>query len=383
MTRLPFTEEEVRARQLLQSWMAQCGLQVRIDAAGNVIGRRPGRGTEAPAVTVGSHVDTVANGGRFDGALGVLAGLEVLETMNERGLATAHPVELIVFAPEEANRFGFSAVGSRAMAGKVDREVPFQLRDGGETLAQAWERLGARPAALHEAAVPKGGLRAFVELHIEQGVTLEQAGAPIGIVRGIVGIGRLMVTFRGRGGHSGTVSMTQRNDALVAMAEVALTIETVARAIPPAVGTVGRIVVEPNQPTIIPTRCTFWTDLRAREAADLESLMAAVEEEAQAVAMRRRLEFEVKRLSCAPPVHLSEGVQETIHQAAEAVGARAVELYSGAGHDASHMAEITETGMIFVPCRLGISHDPAEWTEPSQAAVGAEVLLETLLRLAG
>lgn len=382
VARFSFTDEERAAKDLVAKYMEEAGLVVREDAVGSLIGRREGRDREAPAILVGSHVDSVNGGGDFDGPLGVLAGVEALQTMNEQGLELEYPVEVVAFTDEEGARFSFGMIGSRATAGTLSPEE-LRLEDAdGVSIAEAMRSRGLDPERVPEAARPEGSVKAYVELHIEQGRVLENEGLPVGVVTGIAGPLWVRFSLTGETGHAGTTPMDLRNDALAAAAEVMGIIEQESAGTGTTVGTVGQIEAKPGGINIIPGQVEFSLDLRDIDEKVRDGAEERILERAREACRRRGVGMEVEELQRMPPVPCSEDVQSAMERACEEVGVRPFALPSGAGHDGMHLAEICPIGMIFVRSKDGVSHNPAEWSSEEDCAAGAGVLYQTVLELA-
>lgn len=385
VTRLAFTPADQSARRLFQDKLAAAGLRVRVDAIGNVFGRRGGRETALPPVLLGSHMDSVPNGGRFDGPLGVLSALEVVRMLDDARAQTRRPVEVACFAAEESSRFGSGTLGSKAVVGKLKPDMLDRLRDPeGRTLAEVLQECGLLPDRLPEVRRRPGEYHAYLELHLEQGAVLEHAGIPIGLVTGIAAPTRFHVTYTGRADHSGATPMGLRRDALVSGAELVLSVRRIvlAHGSPTSVGTVGVLRVQPGAMNVIPGQASLGIDLRDIDADAKSRIAKKVQAAARRIARKWKLDVSVETLTDESPVPLSERVRQVSAAACQACGIPFQELPSGAGHDAMYIAEIAETGMIFVRCREGISHNPAEFVEPQDIAAGAAVLAETALRLA-
>lgn len=381
VTRLSFTEAERSAQALLQDYMKEANLIVRLDEVGNLIGRRPGRKYESPSILIGSHIDTVFNGGRFDGALGVLAGLEVLQSLEEDGISTDYPLEVIAFKDEEGARFSFGMMGSRGLAGTLSLDALEHADAKGITLHQAMLEAGLHPNRINAAARKPEEVKAYVELHIEQGKVLEAANLPVGIVQGISGLAWLKFVVSGEAGHAGATPMTLRIDPLAAAAEMLHMIEAEAQATKSAVATVGQLQVFPGGINIVPGRVEFTLDVRDLNSDVLNALVGSILEKAHEVASCRRVSLQVHQLEHLEPVPCSDRIQEVIRQAFLKQGCTPFSLGSGAGHDGMQFAGRFPIGMIFVRSRHGISHNPAEWTSPEDCALGAEILLETIQAL--
>jgi allantoate deiminase len=384
VTRLSFTDEVRAAKDRVASYMEEAGLSVKEDAAANLIGRREGRDPDAPAVLVGSHVDSVYNGGDFDGPLGVLAGVEVVHAMEEQGVETEHPVEVVVFTDEEGARFSFGMIGSRALAGKLTPEDLERYDDSdGVSIAEAMRASGLDPGRVGEAARPAGSVGGYVELHIEQGRVLENEDLPAGIVTGIAGAVWFRFALEGETGHAGATPMSLRHDSLAAAAEIIGLAEAEASATGTTVATVGQLSLEPGGINIIPGRVEFSLDLRDIDEAVRDGVERRIREGAQEICRRRGVALEVEVLQRIAPAPCSELVMHAVERAFERLDLRPHTLPSGAGHDGMHLAEVCPMGMIFVRSRDGVSHSPEEWSTKEDCAAGGEVLCWTVLDLAG
>jgi allantoate deiminase len=384
VTRLSLTEEERAAKDLVASYMEEAGLSVYEDAVGNLFGRREGRDPGSPTVLVGSHVDSVYNGGNFDGPLGVLAGIEVLQTMGERGMETEHPIEVVAFTDEEGARFSFGMIGSRALAGKLGAGDLENYEDGdGVSVAEAMRVYGLDPEKVGDAARPEGSIEAYVELHIEQGRVLESEDLPVGVVTGIAGAVWLRFILDGETGHAGATPMNLRRDALAAAAEIMGLIEAETAKTGTAVGTVGQLDLEPGGINIIPGKVRFSLDLRDIDEGVRDGVEARIMEGAEEVCRRRGVELEVETLQRLAPAPCSDLVRGAAERACRRLGIRVLALPSGAGHDGMQLANLCPMGMIFVRSRGGVSHNPNEWSSREDCAAGAEVLFRTVLDLAG
>ena len=383
VTRLSFTDEERAAKNLVASFMEEAGLVVREDAVGNLYGRREGNDPDAPAVLVGSHVDSVYEGGNFDGPLGVLAGIEVVQAMEEGGVETDHPVEVVAFTDEEGARFSFGMIGSRALAGHLSTG-DLEHEDGdGISVADAMRGYGLDPERIEDARRQQGSLAAYLELHIEQGRVLEAENLPAGIVTGIAGPVWLRFSIRGESGHAGATPMNRRHDALAAAAQLVGVVEEEASSAPSAVGTVGQIEARPGGINIIPGGVDFSVDLRDIDVGVRDAVEGRIRERAQEICDRRGVELGLEELQRLDPAPCSEEVRDVISRACEEVGIRPHSLPSGAGHDGMHLASICPMGMIFVRSKDGISHNPREWSSQEDCEAGCKVLYLTVLDLAG
>lgn len=383
VTRLSFTAEERAAKNLVARFMQEAGLTVREDEAGNLIGRKEGKNPAAPVVLVGSHVDSVPHGGDFDGPLGVLAGVEALHTMQEQGVETEHPIEVIAFTDEEGTRFGFGMIGSRAIAGRLRPEDLLAKDKDGVTIAEAMRQSGLDPDQVHKAVRAPGSVKAYVELHIEQGKVLESRGLAVGVVSGIAGPIWMKYVLEGEAGHAGSTPMTMRRDPLAAASEIMLCIEREASRTGTTVATVGRVQAFPGGVNVIPGRVEFTLDLRDVDEAVRDQVEERILREATAICERRGIRLQVEPMQRVAPAPCSSEVQEAIRAACAAEGLESFSLPSGAGHDGMQLVDLCPVGMIFARSKDGISHNPAEYTSKEDCAKGADVLYRTILALAG
>ncbi|MCL5257046.1 MAG: Zn-dependent hydrolase [Chloroflexi bacterium] len=382
-SRFTYTPEYVEAKDLVTGWMKEAGLTVRTDAAGNTIGRIDGRNAEAPAVLLGSHIDTVQNGGRFDGPVGVLGAIEAVQLAVESGILFSHPVEVVVFVEEEGGRFGSSLLGSRAMMGQLPEDILQRTDKNGVTLAQAMKGAGLDHERLHDAVRQPADISAYLEMHIEQGTVLDSLGRRVGVVTDIAGPFFLNLTIRGRAGHAGATPMDRRQDALVAAAEIISAAESMARESSSAlVMTVGRISVKPGAINIIPGEVVMSVDIRDVDKGRRDNAAAALRHRIGEICLSRGVECRVEELLNVPPVPLSARVIGAIATACRELGLPEKRLVSGAGHDAQVLAQFVDAGMIFLRSKNGISHAPEEWTDKEDIHWGTEVLYRSLLALA-
>ena len=376
VSRLGLSADEQRARDLVGGWLSAKGAIVRRDAAANVFARF---GDEGETILVGSHLDSVPEGGRFDGALGVLCAVEALESLVEAKTKLRRPVEVVAWADEEGARFGVGLFGSTAAFGRLGRGVGDRRDRDGVSIADALRALGERgdPAAARRDPTE---LAAYLELHIEQGPRLDAAGLPLGVVSGIVGIYHARVTIRGRADHAGATVMTARADALAAASEIVLAVERIARGRSDSVGTVGEIRVRPGAKNVVPGECVFSLDLRA--ARDHDGLVREVLASVTSIASARAVEASVDELARVPVTALDPRIRDVLKRATRSVGVDAPELVSGAGHDAQNPAlSGVPTGMIFVRSTGG-SHTPREFASVDDAALGAQALANAIKELA-
>jgi len=383
VTRPGFSPKEEQAKALVRRWMAEAGLETRVDAALNLIGTRLGRDKKAPVIMTGSHLDSVPNGGKFDGVLGVLGAIEAMRSVNAAKIETQRTIEVIVFTAEEPNPFGVSTFGSRALSGSLPQGALERADPRGRTLDEILSRRGGKPEDIASARTDSSGVAAFVELHIEQGPVLDSRKIPIGIVSHLCGINRLHIDVRGRADHAGTTSMDLRRDALVAASEVILAIEGICRSKGEGVvGTVGKMNLTPNQVNVVPGHIALEVDLRALDHEIFDKIKREILEACKATAQRRGLEISLTQTSAEPPIELPESLSHMIAKVCETLGVSYLMMPSGAGHDANRMAKITRTAVIFVSSHQGLSHCPQEWTDERDIETGVRVLCETLVRLA-
>lgn len=379
VTRLALSDEDKAARDLLRQWMEGAGLQVRIDDFGNMIGLRPGTAA-GPPVRLGSHADSQPRGGRYDGILGVLGALEVIRTLNDVGIETARPIELVNWTNEEGARFEPAMQCSGAVAGAFSRQYVYDRTDQqGMRFEDALRRIDYQG----EEANRPGPAAAYLELHIEQGPALEAAGVAVGVVEGIVGITWQEVTLVGQADHAGPSPMALRHDALVAAAEVIAAVDAIPRGIDTVgVGTVGRLAVEPNVINIIPGTVTFSVDFRHPDGAILERMAQQLAARAAEVAAAHGVRCEINRFWTSEPTPFDAGIVSSVQHACDKLELPSLRLWSGAGHDAKYMADISPTGMIFVRSQGGLSHCEQEYSTPDDIEAGANVLLLATARLA-
>ena len=379
VTRLGLSPEEQQARELIGGWLRARGATVRRDPAGNIYGRF---GAGGPAILVGSHIDSVPEGGRFDGALGVLCAVEAVDALRDDGVRFRRPVEVVGWCDEEGARFGVGLFGSYAAFGRLPGGAAQRADKSGVTIADALRAMGESGDPT-EARRDPAELAAYLELHIEQGPRLAEQGIALGVVSDIVGILHARVTVHGRQDHAGATIMTARADALAAAAEMVLAVETAARALPDAVGTVGELAVRPGAKNVVPGECVFSLDLRARNEAIVEQLTRDVRVAIRRIGDARGVKSSLDVLSRVPAVPLDLELRDLFHRSANAVGIEAPDLFSGAGHDAEN-AQLAgvPTGMLFVRSTGG-SHNPNELATLDDAVLGARALALALKELAG
>jgi N-carbamoyl-L-amino-acid hydrolase len=388
VTRLVFSVKELRSRQLLIHLMRQAGLKIHIDAIGNIFGRVDGTKPKAPAVLAGSHLDTVIHGGKYDGPVGVIGALEAVRTIRENNIAVRSPLEVVCFVGEESSRFGFSTLGSSLLAGEVHpKDLTNAVDAQGTKLEDVLSSLGISRRNLNSIKRDPKGLKAYLELHIEQGPILEAKSKRIGLVTAIAAPSRFRVIFKGQSDHSGTTPMEMRKDALVASAQLIEFVEKTCRrhssmAKGRVVGTVGAIKVEPGVINAVPGKAELSVDIRSISARAKDRVARMVEQRARAIARRRGVGVEILPIREESPVPLDKRLLRATRRICDEKGIDYEIMPSGAGHDAMQMAKITAAGMIFVPSMRGISHNPMEWTDPEDICLGAQLLMETMISIA-
>lgn len=379
LRRLALSDEDRMVRDWLTEACVAADLQVAVDEIGNIFASRPGTDPDASPIGFGSHLDTQPAGGRFDGVLGVLGGLEVMRTLHDTGYETARPLTLVDWTNEEGARFAPSYMCSGVWAGEIDAEPMMGGVDrDGRTFADELERIGYRGPE------PVGARRFghFVELHIEQGPVLEAEGATIGVVTGGQGIAWFDGRITGRDSHAGTTPMAMRHDAMAALAEVTLAIEAIASAATPAgVGTLGEAEVRPGSRNTVPGAAVFRAEFRHPDGASLTAMQAALSDRTHEIARRRGVEITIEPIWRKDPLTFAPEVVDAVEAAAAAGGFTHRRMVSGAGHDSFYVAATCPTGMIFVPCAGGLSHNEEESATEADCAAGAQVLLDTVLRL--
>ena len=380
LTRVFLSPEQRAVNELVLGWMRDAGMSARLDAIGNCVGRHEGERPGLPCLMLGSHLDTVRDAGRYDGMLGVVTAIECVAALDDRRLPFA--IEVVGFGDEEGVRFGSTLLGSRAVAGKFDSALLDRAGYDGAKLSEALTAFGLDPARIGEAAHASSDVLAYVELHIEQGPVLEAEGLPVGVVTAINGGYRFAIEVEGMAGHAGTVPMTLRRDALAAAAECVLAVESTARTLPEVVGTVGRIEALPGAMNVIPGRARFSVDLRAPTDAGRAQAWHALSARFDAVAKARNVTITSSPLWEARTAPCDPALQRRLAEAIAAEGLPVRRLPSGAGHDGMAIIDIAPIGMLFVRCKGGISHHPAEAVSVEDVATAARVLLRFIERFA-
>lgn len=378
VSRVAYSDADLAGRAYIMDLMREQGLKVRVDTAGNIIGRREGRQDDLPVIMFGSHIDSVPGGGNYDGDVGVIGAIEAMQLLDENGITTRHPLEVVVFTDEEGG-----LTGSRAMIGQLTDSALEVVSHSGLTVREGIRFVGGNPNRLDLAERKTGELLAFIELHIEQGAILDEEDVDIGVVEGIVGIRWWEVTVEGFANHAGTTPMDRRWDAMVSAAELVLAINHVATTMPGRqVATVGRIRAEPGAPNVVPGEVVMSLEIRDLDARKMQQVFGRIQAEAKQIADTRFTPIRFRELDVAsPPAPTDQQMRRIIAASADELDLSFKLMPSGAGHDAQDMTHIAPTGMIFVPSKDGISHSPKEYTSPEDMANGASVLLKTVLAI--
>lgn len=382
--RLAFTLEDWQAKEYVISLMQEMGLKVRIDAFGNIIGRLEGLNSSAKVVATGSHLDTVPEGGHYDGVVGVVGALAAVKALQGKSKLT-HPLEIIIFAAEESSRFGYATMGSKVIVGTVNASLWTKVKDRkGISLADALAAQGFNLSNIASAVRRKEEFKAFLELHIEQGPILEAEKISIGIVEAIAAPTRLKITIEGMAAHSGATPMNQRRDALVSAAMIILAVQEIAteQAHLGTVGTVGALQVHPGVMNVVPGLVEMWVDIRGINHESIIETLQEIKDAISTIAEGQDTPIAIEVLSSDKPVSMDETVKSIIEDACRTTGKSYRRMPSGAGHDAMNMVTLAPSGMIFIPCRDGNSHNPDEYAELEDIMSGIEVLTETLFQLA-
>jgi N-carbamoyl-L-amino-acid hydrolase len=375
--RVAYSQADLEGREFVMDLMQSANLDVTIDAAGNIIGRREGSESNLAPIMFGSHTDSVPEGGNFDGPLGSLGGIEVAQTLLERGIETRHPIEVVIFQNEEGGK-----TGSRAMIGKVTERDLALTAHSGKTIGGGIDFIGGDPTRLDAAIRHPGDIAAFLELHIEQGAVLENAGVTIGVVEGIVGIKRWSVTIEGAANHAGTTPMDARRDALLTAARFIELVNSVVTSVPGThVGTVGQIEAFPGAPNVVPGRVSLSLEIRDLAMQQIDQLFESIATEATQLGSRNGTTVGLEQFYQSEAAPTEESIRVAIAESAEELNLTHMRMPSGAGHDAQSIAQIAPVGMVFVPSEGGISHSPLEYSKHEDVVAGANVLLRTVLKL--
>jgi len=375
LTRIFMSREQRAVDDLTLGWMREAGMSARLDAIGNVVGRYEGETEGAPCLMLGSHLDTVRNAGKYDGMLGVIAAIDCVHTLNERGRRLPFAIEVVGFADEEGVRFGSTLLGSRAIAGTFDAKLLENRDKDGTSMREALAAFGLDPERVGDAVRRRGDILAYAELHIEQGPVLEAEGLPVGVVTAINGANRFTVEIEGMAGHAGTVPMSLRRDALAAASECVLAIESRCSREPELVGTVGRLEAAPGATNVIPGNVRFTIDLRAPSDEQRRRASVDINEAIPSICARRGVRVTVRPTHEGRTATCAGWMQQQIASAIEAEGLPVRRLPSGAGHDGMALVDLVDIGMLFVRCKDGISHNPLEAITVADAELSARVFL--------
>jgi allantoate deiminase len=382
--RLTLSKEDRQAVETVKGWMEEAGLTAKIDHFGNLIGRIEGENPDAPILMLGSHIDSQPYGGRFDGTIGVLGALEVIQTMKENHIVPNRPMEVVAFSDEEGCRFNKGLFGVRGILGKLeDDELERQDKDG-VTRREALIEFGCDPSKFKESEYPKGSIGSFLEMHIEQGPVLENKNKPVGIVTGISGPLWLTVELEGFAGHAGSVPMPMRKDALLGAAKIIIALNEIASQEPgaPTVGTVGSLRVFPDSRNIIPEKVSFTVDLRDIDLNRRHKLEAQLHAKIKEISEEHGLRCKITEDTNSEPRYCAERIKDIMRNEMQSIGLEPMELMSGPFHDSLAMSYECDYGMIFVRCKDGISHNPKEFSTFEDISLGTELLYRTTLRMA-
>ncbi|MBZ2163110.1 allantoate amidohydrolase [Alteromonas stellipolaris] len=375
------TEQHKLANQLTSGWMIEAGMTTWQDSVGNIWGRYTSAVPNAPRLIIGSHLDTVPNGGKYDGMLGVVAPVTLMAIFSGEGRQFPFHIDIVGFCDEEGTRFGTTLLGSRALTGKWQDEWRRLKDEDGISLEDAMKNFGLDFDAINSATIAQTDLLGYLELHIEQGPVLEQENLPVGVVNAIAGAKRFSLTVTGMAGHAGTVPMSMRHDALCASAEMILAVESISQQRPGVVATVGKIENAPNGVNVISGRCQFSLDIRSEEDTLREAALAEILQKINDIAVLRNVELKIEQTHSAPAVHCDSALQNTLLKGVTEAGIEPKVLASGAGHDAMAMAEICPVAMLFTRCKGGISHHPAESITTDDVAASLAVMHHSLRTL--
>lgn len=380
-TRRSFTAKYNEGREWLINEMREIGLEVKKDEGANVIGRLIGTEPNLPPIVIGSHTDTVPNGGRFDGITGVLVGLEIVKSLVEHNIAIKHTIEIVDFTAEEPSEYGLSTVGSRAWSGNLTEEMLTYTNSDGQSLSAAISFAGGDPNNLFNCKKEKDTIALYLELHIEQGPVLLRKNANLGVVTGIVGIQRYKISVDGLPNHAGTTPMDMRNDALTAAAEMTLALEKVANEEfeQPVVGTVGVFNNFPNASNVVPGKVEFAVEIRSISEEVIDKVANDFLENVDSIGRDRNVNVQIENISRSSSIVINDEIKQLLHNSCRKVTDSVIELPSGAGHDANQMSLLAPVGMIFIPCKDGRSHCPEEWAEKEDLYLGAKAMLNAVL----
>jgi allantoate deiminase len=385
LTRFTFTKAERQARAYLEAELKKIGIEPYADAAGNLFGRIESKNDDKPVIMIGSHYDSVKNGGHFDGPAGVIMALEIMTKLKEEDFKAEYPIEFAALIEEEGGRFGSGLYGSRAMAGKISYQDLLGYKDkDGISMAEELENNGFDPKKIKDAERKPEDIKAFIELHIEQGPVLENEEKDVGLVDFVVGINEFKVKLEGRPDHAGTTPMDMRKDALISAAEIIKTVEKSAlEAGKGTVATVGEFRVKPGAANIVPGEVEFTVDIRSKSAELVKKVKSDIEQALKSEEEKNLIKHEINELLYVDPTPLSKEIVDYFVESAEESGFSYKKMISGAGHDAMVMAGITDVGLIFVPSLNGRSHCPEEWTDYEDLQKGIETIYKTVKKMGG
>jgi beta-ureidopropionase / N-carbamoyl-L-amino-acid hydrolase len=377
VSRLAYSDADARGREYVMGLMRAAKLDVLIDAAGNIIGRRAGSDSKMKPLLFGSHIDSVPEGGNYDGDVGSLGAIEVAQTLAENNVTTRHPLEVVIFQNEEGG-----LIGSAAISGMLTEKELDLVSRSGKTIREGIKFIGGDPTKIASVRRQQTSIAAYLELHIEQGGILDTEKIDIGVVEGIVGINWWDVTIEGFANHAGTTPMNNHQDALLAAAKFIEAVNRIVTSVPGRqVGTVGRIQALPGAPNVIPGKVVLSLELRDLDAVKIQTLYQQIRAEADQIAKANKVTFDFKEINTNIPAPTHAGIRRLIDQSAKELGLTTKVMPSGAGHDAQDMARLGPVGMIFIPSVGGISHSPKEFSRPKDIENGANVLLQTVLKL--
>lgn len=383
LTRFSLTPEDKMARDYLKDELRKLNLEIYEDPAGTLFARREGSHKDAKAILIGSHFDSVKNGGNFDGPAGVVMALEIMRTLDENKVALKNPIEFVALIEEEGGRFGSGVFGSRAMVGLVDYEELERNKDkDGISMADAFREFGFDPTKIKEAKKDKDKIKAFIELHIEQGPILEKESKDVGIVEFIVGINEFRITISGKADHAGTTPMDMRSDAVLAASKViGQTADYAMAENNGTVATVGSLEVKPGAANIVAKEAVFTVDIRSKSQESIDRVKSKILKDLGVITKETSTSFEISEMLNAKPVEMNPNIVEMFKESAEEMDLSYKMMLSGAGHDAMIMSQITDVGLIFVPSKGGKSHSKDEWTDYDQLQKGIELVYETVIKL--
>lgn len=384
ITRFSYSPEDAKARAYLMDQFASLGMTVQTDAIGNVRARYEGTDPSLAPLWIGSHIDSVRNGGMYDGIVGTVGALEAVSVLSENGIRPRRSVEVVFFPEEEGSNFGTTMVGSKCLAGKLDLAGLERLKtDTGVSCAQLAAGFGLHPEDVASCRLTPGSVDAMVELHIEQGIVLDRKQLKLGVVRAIAGMVTVRVTVSGESNHAGATPMDMRHDPMAAAARLIVQIQDIAarQCLPDTVATVGEIACVPNMPNVIPGEVSFTVDIRDVDEAGIDKALSLLEEAMARVSASDGVKTSLSTIGRNKPVVLTDRVVSAIREAVRECGAPFMEMNSGAVHDTAMLAGVTDVGMIFIPSVDGRSHTPEEYTAPEDIALGCQALLNTVLRL--